>query len=914
MGIFTSIWSIFSVAFKRLLSQRGLMLAATLGLAASVALSLSIPLYSEAVYYRIFESTVTNPADNGGYINRPPFSFVFLYSGAWAGNTQWEDVLPVDQYISNEIDTALNLPQEMLTRYIRTRPYPIFTAQESNFERDSARLFNASFGTMNDLADHIHVIDGTLPGATATLEDGPVSVMVHQLLADEMGLQAGEDYIAYFRAETETGSLVTIQIPLRIAGIWTPIDSAERYWIFNPNQLKDVLMVAEETFGGAISYVLPDEIYSATWFLIMDGTDVNVGNAKALAARISQVEIRVDTILPATKLSVSPLDDLLSYYRSASLLTILLYAFSVPIIGLILAFIGLVAGLAVERQRNEIAVLRSRGATLWQILNIVLLESIILGLVALAISAPVAMLIARLIGQTRSFLNFSAGADLRVGLSSFTLQAGLITLVVALIARIVPALGAARHTIVSYKLERARMLKPPWWQRAWLDLLLFIPTAYGIYQLRQQGALVALDPETVTDPFQNPLLFILPALTLFALTLFILRLIPPSMRAIAWIVGHTRSVGLLLAARHLSRTPGSYSTPLILLILTLSLSAYTASLAQTLDNHLYDQVGYSIGADISFKESGAARTSSAYGAPQQTDDDEPQWMFIPITQYLTIPGIEAAARVGKYAAQPIVAGTVLDQGVFMGVDRVDFPGVAYWRNDFAGSDLGSMMNALALQPNGVLVPRTFQQQHGLSGDEALRVLITAYGQRVELSMNVVGTFELFPTWYPDSDGTLMVGNLEYIYEQVGSRLPYEVWVNLAPDADLEYLINEGLESTGAGIGRVRDVGTEVVTEQLRPERQGLFGLLSIGFGAAAVLTVLGFLLYALFSFRRRFIELGVLRAAGLSSGQMTSFLAWELAFLIVIGGGAGTALGAWISNLFIPYLQIGVAEAERIPP
>ena len=84
---------------------------------------------------------------------------------------------------------------------------------------------------------------------------------------------------------------------------------------------------------------------------------------------------------------------------------------------------------------------------------------------------------------------------------------------------------------------------------------------------------------------------------------------------------------------------------------------------------------------------------------------------------------------------------------------------------------------------------------------------------------------------------------------------------------------------------------EIVSEQGRPERQGLFGLLSIGFGAAAVLTVLGFLLYALFSFRRRFIELGVLRASGLSSEQMTSFLAWELIFLIVIGGAVGT--GAW---------------------
>jgi putative ABC transport system permease protein len=107
---------------------------------------------------------------------------------------------------------------------------------------------------------------------------------------------------------------------------------------------------------------------------------------------------------------------------------------------------------------------------------------------------------------------------------------------------------------------------------------------------------------------------------------------------------------------------------------------------------------------------------------------------------------------------------------------------------------------------------------------------------------------------------------------------------------------------------------DIKNEQARPERQGLFGLLSIGFGAAAILTVFGFLLYALFSFRRRFIELGVLRASGLSARQMTSFLAWELIFLITIGGVAGTGLGAFVSNLFIPYLQIGAEETARIPP
>ena len=39
------------------------------------------------------------------------------------------------------------------------------------------------------------------------------------------------------------------------------------------------------------------------------------------------------------------------------------------------------------------------------------------------------------------------------------------------------------------------------------------------------------------------------------------------MAAIAWLAAHTPSVGFLLATRYLARDPGSYTAPLVLLIL-----------------------------------------------------------------------------------------------------------------------------------------------------------------------------------------------------------------------------------------------------------------------------------------------------------------------------------------------------------
>ena len=246
----------------------------------------------------------------------------------------------------------------------------------------------------------------------------------------------------------------------------------------------------------------------------------------------------------------------------------------------------------------------------------------------------------------------------------------------------------------------------------------------------------------------------------------------------------------------------------------------------------------------------------------------------------------------------------------MGIDRLEFAQIAFWRTDFASESLGGLMNVLAATRHGVLVPRSLMDEQALLIGDTIRVNVTTYGQKNEVALEIVGHFELFPTWYP-SEGPLLVGNLDYLFENAGGQFPYNVWLKTSPDADYAALGDGGLSP------RILDwqaPTVDILAEQQLPERQGLFGLLSVGFAAAAALTVIGFLLYALSSFRRRFIEFGVLRAVGLSGAQMTAFLGWELAFLILTGGALCTGLGALISKFFIPFLQIGADEASRIPP
>jgi putative ABC transport system permease protein len=752
-------------------------------------------------------------------------------------------------------------------------------------------------------------------------------------MADRLGIQTGEEFVAFRRLEGEA-STRTAQVPVRISGIWTPKDEQDSYWFYPPRVFEQQLFIHPSSFDGRITSILNDEISQILWYWLMDGSDVNASDADRLVAATDAIRQRAGTLLLNTKLDISPYEGLRTYQIASRLLNILLYAFSIPIVGLLLAFLGLVGGLAVSRQRNEIAVLRSRGATAFQIVAIAALEALVLAGIALAIAAPLSESMAHTIGATRSFLNFTLTSELRVQLTTATLQFGLVAVAVTMAAQVFPSLGASRHTIVSYKQELARTVRRPWWQRAWLDVMLLIPAIYGVYLLEQQGSILMPGVGASGNLYDNPLLFVLPALMAFALTLLTLRLLPLFMALLAWFAARTRSIGFLLATRYLARDPGFYTTPLVLLMLTLGLSVYTASLAQTLDTHLYDTNYYAVGADARLVELGATNeVSGAFGAvsegagpaagdaaqetTQSSPDDSdagPQWVFIPVSEHLKVDEIEAAARVGDFSSAVQVKDKWLTS-TLIGIDRIDFPKVAFWRRDFASGSLGALMNSLAIASEGVLVERDFLRQNGLRVGDQIQVRINATGQSSDSPMKIVGDFNYFPTWYSEAEEErpLLVGNLEYVFEQTGGEQPYDVWVKTKPTVDFEQMITD-LRQVEITVFNYDAASVRIARDLMRPERQGLFGVLSVGFMAAALLTVLGFLLYALFSFRRRFIELGTLRAIGLSTQQLAIFLFCELAFLIILGLGAGSLIGALVSQIFIPYLQVGGSPTASVPP
>jgi len=907
-------WTTTGFALKRLLTQRLLGAAALVGLVIASSFIFSVPLYADAIYFRLFreelfsgnlEQLKTLPVDYA------PLAFTYEQKGIGRGNPQWEDAGKVDDYLTSDAIRLTGLPLMKEFRRFHTDFLYLYPPQDPDNPDDGYFLGTVRIAFITPLEDAVEILHGAAPAPSTLLGEGTVELLVSETFALEAGVQVGDQN--FLRRDN-------IEIPVTIVGLWRPKDPEAPFW---DGQSSSWLLVDEATYTGAVAGVVEDELYSGMWHVQLSGSRLFAADIAALKDSIQIVNQRVDILLPETKLIESPMEALGRYQKNTPSLTFLLFAFSVPIMGLIVVFIGLVTGLFVGEQRSEMAVLRSRGASTLQVAWISLLQGILLAVAALTGGALLGVWIAHAIGRAHSFLNFSGTDGLRIGMTSSVLGYGVLGIALILLALIMaPTLGAAANTILSYKRERARILQQPWWQRYWIDLMLIIPAAYGFWTLHRQNQQAAGGAEGIPNPLQNPLLLLVPAAGIFAASLLALRIIPLVMVFISRVLRATRNVGMLMAARYLSRTPAFYTAPLILLILTLGLSAFTASLARTLDSQLEKQMHYQVGADLSVEEAGttAVSPSSAGGI----------YTFPPVEEHLFIPGVRAATRIGRYPATSIFSDGAVE-GTFLGIDRLTFPSTAFWQQDFASESLGALMNALGASPDGVLIPRSLLEDKKLQIGDPITVSAKATAQEsIVLKLTIAGTFDLFPTWYAEN-GTLFVGNLDELYLQAGTEFPHEVWMGtdagtdpedviyairgygimLDEKADQTRLVETGLNTFINGWSSAR---MNILAQQSRPERQGLFGLLSAGFLASALMTALGFLLYALFSFRRRFIEMGMLRAIGLSIRQMIGLLAAELASLILLGMGVGTLLGVAASRLFVPFLKMGATTEALYPP
>lgn len=526
-----------------------------------------------------------------------------------------------------------------------------------------------------------------------------------------------------------------------------------------------------------------------------------------------------------------------------------------------------VASSGKQHRRQEQALLRVRGASLRQILNLAAVEAIIVGIGGTVLGLGLTCLIA--VSSFPLTILTNPGSLFWLGGSA------LLGFVLALMVVLYPAWRETRYGSVVAARASVGKFQKPIWQRMYLDLIVLGIAGIAFWQTASTGYQIILAPEGVPsvsvhyEAFLGPLALwiggIMLALRLWENGLvngrrFLARMLRPISHQLSGVV-----------AASLGRQRKMIAWGMALVALALSFATSTAIFNTTYNAQSRVDAELTNGADLTV-------SGPTNAAPS-----------LKLKQFSELPGVKAA--------QPMQ-----HRFAYVGNDLQDIYGINPERIGsvtrmadayFANGNAKGTLAALAKQKDGILVAEETVHDFQLQpGDRINLRLQSARDHQYHLvPFHYVGMVREFPTAPKDS---FLVANADYISRQTGTAAQEVVLLktdgNQAKIADQARKIVKGMP--GVQVTDLESVSRIISSSLTAVDLHGLTRL-ELVFALILVTGATGLILALGLAERKRTFT--ILSALGANQKQLGAFL-WSEGLLVLGGGGiVGTVLGLVIS-------------------
>jgi putative ABC transport system permease protein len=553
--------------FRKMWNTRWLTLSSLAGLFVAVAFTTSIPMYADGALKRVVAQSLQ---DNSQGL--PAGSLLIRYQST-DGKTDMDGFGNVDSYIQGDMTAQIGFPVEVSQRSLMLRSSEESPEDPKTVDASRTRKFTlAAFSGLKEQAE----LAGGKWFADRAESDGTLQAVMMEEAMFRNDLHVG-DVLLY---PISGGLDLTLRV--QIVGSFKAANEASPYWYQGFEGLMNNMYISDSAFTKDLAEKQKIPIQMAGWYSVFDLREIQTSQLSPLSSKLNRIDIEVNKRLKDTHLDISFAEMLSDFRRDSIQLQTLLFTLAAPMIAMVFYFITMNSQQALEKQRSDIAVMRSRGVSTRQVFLLFLLEGTLLGIVALLIGPFIGWFMAKSIGSASGFLEFVDRKAIPVGFSYDSVLAGIAAVVVAIGAAVIPALVFTRTSIVDYKRQMARGDRKPFWQKWYLDVVLLGIAAYGWY-LFNERQMVTFQTGATTDQLNvQPFLFFVPALSIFAAGLVFLRLFPILLKLLNLIWKKFLPVPFYLTLTQLSRSSRSYYPLMILLILTLGLGVYNSSAARTI--------------------------------------------------------------------------------------------------------------------------------------------------------------------------------------------------------------------------------------------------------------------------------------------------------------------------------------------
>ena len=416
----------------------------------------------------------------------------------------------------------------------------------------------------------------------------------------------------------------------------------------------------------------PGQTLSLRWNVLADVDRLDQGNFERARADILGLnrDLRAYNGYAVSPLTVT----LASFSRSADFqrapLTILL----IQIAAIALLYVALISTAAVERQGEQIALLRGRGASTAQVAALYALEGLALALPAIIVAPFIAAGVTALLGFTPVFREITGGAALPVSFEPLAFPLAALGAALSIVALAAPAWAVARRGPQG---QRRALARPAAGliQRYYLDLVLAGFALLALWELNERDSVYT--PAATGGVSADPLLLASPALIIAAAAAALARLYPFALRLVARAAPRVAGVAVTMGLWQLARRPGPYTQLALLLMMAVAVGVFAASYTSTTERSYEDRARFAAGVELratatdgTFLPADPARLEGELGALEGVE------------------GVAAVMRLEGSIAAPNSSG----EGVAVLAVAGGAADLLWWREDFAERPLDALFD------------------------------------------------------------------------------------------------------------------------------------------------------------------------------------------------------------------------------
>lgn len=773
------------------------------------------------------------------------------------------------------------------------------------------------------VGDHIELVAGRMPEVAAPLYlsqatglpsvRGEQPVPVFEIVLNETSAEA---------ARLSVDSLLVVRAPqamvLQVAGIFRVANPADRYW-YGDIELERPLwsLTAEDSERptllmtgllapgayGALQPLTTPASWEYSWRYFLEPNRLNAANYRQLTDELRTLQLtkgayRALWLEPGpvrVTTGLAPLFESFTELVSLALSIAALTALGVLATGL--AALTVFAALLAARRRQLISLLRGRGATTGQLMT----GQVVEGIAVCVPAAATGYLLAILLVPARSSVWAALGS--------------LATSVIAVLLLVTLASSAIRAPL-SALLQRAGE-RPAWFapRRLVAEGVLVLLAVGGIYLLRQRGLTAEQGSESAL-PFDAALAAV-PVLLALAVGVASLRLYLLLLRAGARIAQQGRSLVFFFGLRRASQLPSVDHLPLLVMLLAVGISSFSAILAHSVAEAQQDAAWQAVGADYRVE---ARRRGSL------PDTLEPE----------AIPGVRAAAEAFKVddallLSQAFAANAEAGPLTFLAVETRAYTEVTTGTRaapDFPTTLLDTPetgLLGLVSHPIPAVASTSWPAEAEGRPEPGARVLLTATSPQTgafELYFEIVevrSQFAGLPRGEP-----FLVTSLEAVQAAIESGSLRPTTLYLAADVEgavLEaalrdqYLAPELTEVILAPLFSLEIFSRAELYAMLAeaPLVTGIADGSRASVALAALYASIAAIAALVLSAQLRARDLGYLRTLGLSTRQALGLAIVELLPGVLIASILGVGLGTGIAYLVKPGLDLTAFVGPDVP-